>query len=217
MKIQTKMNEIKVASEAKKKALQELSINNIPRETVIMRVIERGKENEGPKFWKVNISRRGDDAYSLIKNLAERLHKEGLENDVEENLYDSFKGRDIILTISGSDNAKDNKTTITVTQALSQSPISKDEALMSSWIYDEKKWNDVFAVKPYEYLSIISKGEIPWFDRETGKWVSKAVVDNERDEHNKAVDAAVEVQMSAAEKQVAEMFMEDNDEADLPF
>lgn len=209
---------VKENDPAKKKALQELSINNIPRETVIMRVIERGKENEGPKFWKVNISRRGDDAYSLIKNLAERLHKEGLENGVEENLYDSFKGRDIILTISGSDNAKDNKTTITVTQALSQSPISKEEALMSSWIYDEKKWNDVFAVKPYEYLSIISKGEIPWFDRETGKWVSKAVVDNERDEHNKAVDAEVEVQMSAAEKQVAEMFMEDNDdEADLPF
>jgi hypothetical protein len=209
---------VKETDPAKKKSLQELSINNIPRETVIMRVIERGKENEGPKFWKVNISRRGDDAYSLIKNLAERLHKEGLENGVEENLYDSFKGRDIILTISGSDNAKDNKTTITVTQALSQSPISKDEALMSSWIYDEKKWNDVFAVKPYEYLSIISKGEIPWFDRETGKWVSKTVVDNERDEHNKAVDAEVEVQMSAAEKQVAEMFMEDNDdEADLPF
>ena len=209
---------VKETDPAKKKALQELSINNIPRETVIMRVIERGKENEGPKFWKVNISRRGDDAYSLIKNLAERLHKEGLENGVEENLYDSFKGRDIILTISGSDNAKDNKTTITVTQALSQSPISKEEALMSSWIYDEKKWNDVFAVKPYEYLSIISKGEIPWFDRETGKWVSKAVVDNERDEHNKAVDAEVEVQMNAAEKQVAEMFMEDNDdEADLPF
>ena len=209
---------VKETDPAKKKALQELSINNIPRETVIMRVIERGKENEGPKFWKVNISRRGDDAYSLIKNLAERLHKEGLENGVEENLYDSFKGRDIILTISGSDNAKDNKTTITVTQALSQSPISKEEALMSSWIYDEKKWNDVFAVKPYEYLSIISKGEIPWFDRETGKWVSKAVVDNERDEHNKAVDAEVEVQMNAAEKQVVEMFMEDNDdEADLPF
>ena len=209
---------VKETDPAKKKALQELSINNIPRETVIMRVIERGKENEGPKFWKVNISRRGDDAYSLIKNLAERLHKEGLENGVEENLYDSFKGRDIILTISGSDNAKDNKTTITVTQALSQSPISKDEALMSSWIYDEKKWNDVFAVKPYEYLSIISKGEIPWFDRETGKWVSKAVVDNERDEHNKAVNEDVEAQMNAAEKQVAEMFMEDNDdEADLPF
>ena len=208
---------VKETEPAKKKLLQELSINNIPRETVIMRVIERGKENEGPKFWKVNISRRGDDAYSLIKNLAERLHKEGLENGVEENLYDSFKGRDIILTISGSDNAKDNKTTITVTQALSQSPISKDEALMSSWIYDEKKWNDVFAVKPYEYLSIISKGEIPWFDRETGKWVSKTVVDNEREEHNKAVDAEIETQMTAVESAVAEMFIDDDDEADLPF
>ena len=201
----------------KKKSLQELSLSNIARESVIMRVIERGKEDEGVKFWKVNVSRRGDDAYSLIKNLAERLYKEGQENGVEENIYDSFKGRDITVTISGSDNEKDNKTSISVTPALAQSPISRVEETMRAWIYDEKKWNDVFAVKPYEYLSIVSKGEIPWFDRESGKWVSKEIVDNERNEHNKAVDAEVEVQMSAAEKQVAEMFMEDNDEADLPF
>ena len=204
------------ADEAKKKSLQELSISNIPRETVIMRVIERGKEAEGPKFWKVNVARRGDDAYSLIKNLAERLHKEGLENGVEENLYDSFKGRDIILTISGSDNEKDNKTTITVTQALSQTPISKDEAQMAEWIYDEKKWNDVFAVKPYEYLSIVSKGEIPWFDRETGKWVSKEVVDAKREEQETAVEDEVNTQMEAAEAAVEGMFIEDGEE-DLPF
>ena len=204
------------ADEAKKKSLQELSISNIPRETVIMRVIERGKEAEGPKFWKVNFARRGDDAYSLIKNLAERLHKEGLENGVEENLYDSFKGRDIILTISGSDNEKDNKTTITVTQALSQTPISKDEAQMAEWIYDEKKWNDVFAVKPYEYLSIVSKGEIPWFDRETGKWVSKEVVDAKREEQETAVENEVNTQMEAAEAAVESMFIEDGEE-DLPF
>lgn len=204
------------ADEAKKKSLQELSISNIPRETVIMRVIERGKEAEGPKFWKVNVARRGDDAYSLIKNLAERLHKEGIENGVEENLYDSFKGRDIILTISGSDNEKDNKTTITVTQALSQTPISKDEAQMAEWIYDEKKWNDVFAVKPYEYLSIVSKGEIPWFDRETGKWVSKEVVDAKREEQETAVENEVNTQMEAAEAAVESMFIEDGEE-DLPF
>lgn len=204
------------ADEAKKKSLQELSISNIPRETVIMRVIERGKEAEGPKFWKVNVARRGDDAYSLIKNLAEHLHKEGLENGVEENLYDSFKGRDIILTISGSDNEKDNKTTITVTQALSQTPISKDEAQMAEWIYDEKKWNDVFAVKPYEYLSIVSKGEIPWFDRETGKWVSKEVVDAKREEQETAVENEVNTQMEAAEAAVEGMFIEDGEE-DLPF
>lgn len=204
------------ADEAKKKSLQELSISNIPRETVIMRVIERGKEAEGPKFWKVNVARRGDDAYSLIKNLAERLHKEGLENGVEENIYDSFKGRDIILTISGSDNEKDNKTTITVTQALSQTPISKDEAQMAEWIYDEKKWNDVFAVKPYEYLSIVSKGEIPWFDRETGKWVSKEVVDAKREEQETAVENEVNTQMEAAEAAVESMFIEDGEE-DLPF
>lgn len=203
--------------EAKKKSLQELSISNIARETVIMRVIERGKEEEGPKFWKVNVARRGDDAYSLIKNLAERLYKEGMENGVEENLYDSFKGRDIILTISGSDNEKDNKTSITVTQALSQTPISKDEQTMREWINDEKKWNDVFVVKPYEYLSIISTGEIPWFDRESGKWIPKAVADEKRDATNAKIEAEVDAQVSNAEATVNEMFIDDKDEEDLPF
>lgn len=203
--------------EAKKKSLQELSISNIARETVIMRVIERGKEEEGPKFWKVNVARRGDDAYSLIKNLAERLYKEGMENGVEENLYDSFKGRDIILTISGSDNEKDNKTSITVTQALSQTPISKDEQTMREWINDEKKWSDVFVVKPYEYLSIISTGEIPWFDRETGKWIPKAVADEKRDAANARIEAEVDAQVSNAEASVNEMFIDDKDEEDLPF
>ena len=202
---------------AKKKALQELSLSNIARETVIMRVIERGKEAEGPKFWKVNVARRGDDAYTLIKNLAERLYKEGLEDGVEENLYDSFKGRDIILTISGSDNDKDNKTTITVTQALSQTPISKDEELMKEWINDSKKWSDVFVIKPYEYLSVISTGEIPWFDRETSKWVPKTEVDSKRDAANARVEAEVDAQMQYAEAAVSEMFIDDKDEEDLPF
>lgn len=201
----------------KKEKLKELSLGNIARETIIMRVIERGKESEGPKFWKVNVSRRGDDAYSLIKKLAERLYKEGLEEGVEENLYDSFKGRDIIITISGSDNDKDNKTTTTVTQALSQTPISKDEALMSEWINDTKKWSDVFVVKPYEYLSIISTGEIPWFDRESGKWIPKTTADAQRDAANAKVEAEVEAQMTKAEAEVNTMFMDDKDEEDLPF
>lgn len=214
--IEVEISAIRGAAEAKKKSLQELSLSNIARESVIMRLIVRGKEDEGVKFLKVNVSRRGDDAYSLIKNLAERLYKEGQENGVEENIYDSFKGRDIIITISGSDNEKDNKTSISVTPALAQSPISRDEETMRAWIYDEKKWNDVFAVKPYEYLSIVSKGEIPWFDRESGKWVSKEIVNSKREERNKAVDAEVETQMSEAEAAVSGMFMADGDE-DLPF
>lgn len=201
----------------KKKEIQKLSISNMARETVIMRVIERGKESEGPKFWKVNISRRGDDAYSLIRNLAERLYKEGQEEGVVENLFDSYKGRDVILTISASDNEKDNKTTITVTQALSQSPISKDDEVMSSWINDEKKWSDVFVVKPYEYLSIVSVREIPWFDRESGKWIPKSEADAKREDTNIAVNTMVDEEISNAEASLSEMFISDDTDEDLPF
>lgn len=202
----------------KKEALQKLSLSNIARETIIMRVIERGAEAEGPKFWKVNVSRRGDDAYSLIKNLADRLHREGMDAGMEENLYDSFKGRDIILTISGSDNDKDNKTTITVTQALSQSPISKDEETMRAWIHDSKKWNDVFTVKPYEYLSVISTGQVPWFDRDLGKWIPKAEADAKRDAAKASYNAEAEAHISDAENSLNEMFIDSNaTEDDLPF
>ena len=203
---------------SKKKQLQTLSLSNLARETVIMRVIERGKEEEGPKFWKVNVSRRGDDAYSLIKNLAERLYREALEDGDEENIYDSFKGRDIVLTISGSDNEKDNKTTTTVTQARSQSPISHDENLMKEWINDSKKWDDVFVVKPYEYLSIISTGEIPWYDRESGKWVPKTIVDKNHEEYVENIESEVDEQMAKAKSVVNEMFIDnDDEEQDLPF
>lgn len=202
----------------KKATYQKLSIANMARETVIMRVIERGKENEGPKFWKVNVSRRGDDAYSLIQNLAARLYKEGQEEGVEENLYDSFKGRDIILTITTSENEKDAKTSISVTQALSQSPISRDENTMREWINDEKKWSDVFVVKPYEYLSIVSVREIPWYDREAGKWIPKAEADSKRDEMLANTDRVVSAEIASAEAAVSEMFIDDNEgEEDLPF
>jgi hypothetical protein len=201
----------------KKKEIQKLSLSNMARETVIMRVIERGKEAEGPKFWKVNISRRGDDAYSLIRNLAERLYKEGQEEGVVENIYDSYKGRDIILTISASDNEKDNKTTITVTQALSQTQISKDEEIMSSWINDNKKWSDVFVVKPYEYLSIVSARDIPWFDRETGKWIPKTEADAKRDAVSCEVNEQADADISQAEEVVNSMFISNDDEEDLPF
>ena len=122
------------------------------------------------------------------------------------------------MTISGSDNEKDNKTTTTVTQARSQSPISHDENLMREWINDGKKWSDVFVVKPYEYLSIISTGEIPWYDRESGKWVSKTVADRNREEYSEKVESEVDAQMAQAQSVVDDMFINDNDEEqDLPF
>ena len=105
-----------------------------------------------------------------------------------------------------------------MTQARSQSPISQDENLMREWINDSKKWSDVFVVKPYEYLSIISTGEIPWYDRESGKWVPKTVADKNREEYTEKVESEVDAQMAQAQSVVNDMFINDNDEEqDLPF
>jgi hypothetical protein len=63
-------------------------------------------------------------------------------------------------------------------------PLSKDEAEMERWVKDPKKWNDVFGVKPYEYLQVILNGEEPWFDKNIGKWVSKTEFETNRNKVN---------------------------------
>ena len=69
-------------------------------------------------------------------------------------------------------------------------PLSRDEEQMRKWIYDEKKWQDVFSTKPYEYLSLISQMKIPWYDRERGKWVDKEEIDAQRQGHASQVNEA---------------------------
>ena len=152
----------------KKKCLQDLAFSCLPTETVIMRVILRDKEDEGPKFLKVNVSKRKDDLYSLIHMLGEQLY-----NTDKENIYDVVNGRDLTLTITRSPNEKDKKMCYSVTPSLKASPLHPDLEVALGWINDEKKWNDVFGIKPYEYLSIISAGEIPWYDKSIEKWVPK--------------------------------------------
>ena len=76
----------------------------------------------------------------------------------------------------------------------------------------------MFVVNPYEYLSIISTGEIPWYDRESGKWVPKTVADKNREEYSEQVDSEIDAQMAQAQAVVNDMFIDDNDgEQDLPF
>ena len=98
---------------------------------------------------------------------------EQIYNTDKENIYDVVNGRDLTLTITRSPNEKDKKMCYSVTPSLKASPLHPDLEVALGWINDEKKWNDVFGIKPYEYLSIISAGEIPWYDKSIEKWVPK--------------------------------------------
>ena len=163
----------------KKKNFQEISIANKSRESVIVRCIERGKENEGVKFWKFNVRFDKTDPYNTILNLYELRKAEGERAGVQINILDIYNGRDLNVTITEGNSAPQ------ILDASISTPLSKDEEQMKEWIYDKKKWQDVFSTKPYEYLSLISQMKVPWYDREKGVWVDKEEVDAKKGEKAK--------------------------------
>jgi hypothetical protein len=205
----------------KKKALQDISVANLSRETVIVRCIQRGKEDEGVKFWKFNIRTQDKtDPYNQIMRLYKMRKEEAEAAGQVCNILDIYNGRDLNITITEGNAAP------AISDAGLSTPLSKDENEMKQWIYDGKKWQDVFAIKPYEYLSIVSQMRIPWYDRDLGKWVDKEEYDIAHGNEVKKADEDVknaekELNGSTGKKEekkedfVASITV--NDEDDLPF
>ena len=209
----------------KKKSFQDISIANKSREAVIVRCIERGKEDEGVKFWKFNVRFDKTDPYNTILKLYELRKAEGERAGVAVNILDIYNGRDLNVTITEGNAAPQ------ILDASINTPLSRDEEQMKEWIYDTKKWQDVFSTKPYEYLSLISQMKIPWYDREKGMWVDKEEIDaktadkkreeEEADQQIKEAEAkAIGVQPVAAPEPTKQDFTSSlimKDDEDLPF
>lgn len=212
---------VKETDPIKKKNFQDISIANLSREAVIVRCIERGKEDEGVKFWKFNLRSDKTDPYNAILKLYQ-LRKEAAEKKGKtENILDIYEGRDLNITITAEGTSAPQ-----IVDDSDRSPLSENEEQMKEWIYDSKKWQDVFSTKPYEYLSLVSQMKIPWYDREKGMWVDKEefnaehkdLAKNEEEKIEKAAHAAAhpeEAVVPAKDDFVASMTIKDEEE--LPF
>lgn len=210
----------------KKTALQKLSIANKSIETVIVRCIERGHEDDGVKFWKFNIRAKDKmDPYNQIMRLYNRyLQKSREKNLPDENILDLFNGRDLIVTITDGNSAP-------VIQCDSEpSPLSTNEELVKKWVYDEKKWTDVFTPKDYDYLTLVSEQKYPWWDKENNKWVDREEF-NKRNENKESelkkeeqeADLALKnetpevIEKKAKDKEFIKSIVIEDTEDDLPF
>lgn len=187
---------VKQTDPVMKKNYQDISLANLSRETVVCRCIERGKEEEGVKFWKFNIRNDKTDPYNQILKLV-NLRKENAERKGKvENILDIYNGRDLSITITeGITSAP------TIVDDSDRTPLSENEELMRQWIYDAKKWQDVFTCKPYEYLNLVAQMKTPWFDRANGVWVDK----DEFEGKNKKMTEGVDAEIEAAKHAVAEV------------
>lgn len=184
--------------EAKQKAIADrwkaISLANKATEVCVVRCIERGHEEDGPKFWKFTVRDDKKDPKNIIKELWRTRKQESIEDAMEENdgvLPDDFvprnildleTGRDLKVKISrvyDKEGRPTKKTSISIVDYAKDKPVSRDEEEIDNWVNDTKVWSDVFVVKPYEYLSIILDGEVPFYDKKNNKWVSKGRVRDE--------------------------------------
>lgn len=175
----------------KKEEWKKIANDNYPHESIIARCIERGNEKDGVKFWKFNLRLDKKDPYHAIINLYNQRKKEGIEN-----ILDIYNGYDLTITFTDGEPTPPPQ----IIDAKNASPLSTDEEEMKKWIYDSKKWQDVFTPKSYDFLSLVSEMRVPWFDKAQNKWVDK----EEYDKTHKDADKAEEDKIAEADKKVRE-------------
>lgn len=209
------------SDEILKEKWKQIFKDNCPSDVCVVRCIERGAEEDGPKFWKFRIRKDGKDPYNIINRLMTTRQQENIDDGLEPGcILDLYKGKDLKLTINAvkQDGKWTNKTSIDVVDYGREKPLSESEEEMEKWVNDDKKWSDVFVAKPYEYLSIIIDGDIPYFDKIQNKWVVKQnedystkVEDDEDEKSIEAIKAAKEEVLSETVKQTLEY------DDDIPF
>ena len=214
-----------------KDSLAKVSASYRAKEAVIVRCIERGKENEGPKFWKINLWDDKSDPYNKIMNIYRQRNQESIDATGNgKNIFDLNLGRDFTLTITQGNT--ENQVKIDVMDAGIDTPLSKDYNEAMSWITDAKEWTDVFTVKPYEYLKLIREGKYPWYSKDKGTWVAKEDYEsnksNQVQEQNTQINQAEAKYTAPQQPQVAQpqvpvqpvmpaVQTPVNDDDDLPF
>ena len=141
---------------------KELAKKYNARKMYVVKVIDRGAEDEGVKFWRFNHDYRKEGIYDKII---------GVLNAIKKDVTNATTGRDLSISINRNQN---NIPVVSSISHMDPSVLSENAELTTEWLGDTRTWEDVYAVKPYDFLEIIVKGGIPVWDSEEKKYVDKA-------------------------------------------
>lgn len=215
------------------KRWKEISLSNIPTEVCVIRCVERGHEEDGPKFWKFSVRKDGTDPKNTIKRLYNVRKEESINDALEEygvstvnelpdtftpdNILDLYEGKDLTISIQAvfdKNGVRTNKTSISIIDSGNKKPLARSQETIDKLVNDEKVWSDVFVAKTYDYLKIIMDGKIPYFDKTKKCWVEQS----QKNDSNDAQQNEQRVQAAQAEIiNETSQFVEDEDDEDLPF
>lgn len=210
----------KEEDKAKRDELIKLSCSYKTSEAIIVRCIERGKEDEGVKFWKFNLRDDKADPYHQMISLYNYRKEKCIEKGGEiENIFDLFNGRDLVIKLNHSKTAPVN-----ISYDDERTPLSKDDDLMKKWIYDSKTWQEVFPVKDYNYISLVIQNKYPWYDRDNKVWVDREEFNakkqgqiKEKDNEIKVAEDRLKVDVTPKSDFEKAITIEENNDDDLPF
>lgn len=192
-----------------KESDKELAKKYNARLMYVVKVIDRANEEEGVKFWRFNHDWRKEGIY-------DKIH--GVLNAIKKDVTNAQTGRDLSISINRNQN---NAPVVSAVASLDPSVLSEDSDKATEWLGDTRTWEDVYAVKSYDFLEILVKGGTPVWDKDEKKFVDKdSKVDN-HDELESELTMGVEnvkEGIKAAETMPADVDAAVDEEVDdLPF
>jgi hypothetical protein len=141
---------------------KELAKTYKSRKFYIVKVVDRDKEEDGPKFWRFKHNYKNE---GILDKIIPIWRNKG---DITE----AEKGRDLILEMTKAKTNQGKEYTVIQT-VMYDDPTSlhEDNDTKNSWVNDGLTWKDVYSKKPVEYLEAIARGETPKWDNDQGKYV----------------------------------------------
>jgi len=144
------------------------------RKFFVTKVIDRENEQDGPKFWRFAENYKKEGTYDKIYSLYKALKRDIANPDT---------GMDLIVNIARNDKGFP---TVQGVVPLTESVITENADLKTLWLGDKKTWRDVYSIRTYEYLEIVVRGGIPYYDKEASKWVDKNTMEERPVANNNA-------------------------------
>jgi hypothetical protein len=145
-----------------KESDKELAKQYKSRKFYIVKVIDRDRPEDGPKFWRFKHNYKNE---GILDKIIPIWRNKG-------DITDPETGRDLLIDLARSKTPKGKEyTTVSSIMYDDPSPIHEDANQAKEWVNDELSWTDVYSKKPVEYLEAIARGETPRWDSEKGGYV----------------------------------------------
>jgi hypothetical protein len=171
---------------------------------------DREREDDGVKFWRFRHNFKKQGTLDKIVPIF----------SAKADITDPVNGRDLLISLGRDDKGY---TKIVSVMPEDAGPLSTNPELTKKWLDDERTHEDVYSKSSFEYLDIIASGHVPYYDKDSQKYISKEEWEK-KNTSGVAVetvneDGESEVTIGGETSQIVDETIEDVDEElnDLPF